>query len=420
MSICDGTPYNRNRGSVLAGELALPHKHSERAFTALLSKNGEAVLAHDISTDKAPGQHPIFRLVRPAFVVACLYALFICLDALLHGHNALYYVHIGPRFALHVPHGAPGYDGQFYYQIARDPLHAAPFLDHPAYRYQRIVYALLVAALSLGQANLIPYMLLLVNFIAIVLSTELLARLLIKQQLSPWYSLAFGLYFGQATAFIFDTTEPLTYFLICLGLFLLTRRRPTAAALCMGLAVLARETAILFPLGYLVLYLLQKRWQDVFRLLLLSIAPIVVWYIVVGLLFKTTGFTSAPSFQRIPFQGLFFFYHDPIRFRTLVVFMLIPGVLSWVLLIREILQHRWKSASWLIWLLNLLLVSYMSPLSYVELVSSGRLSTGLVLAMLFHGCYTRSKTTLQACQIYTLTFPIYTLGILLLGPARFH
>ncbi len=116
---------------------------------------------------KPPGQHPIFRLIRPAYVVACIYLLFIGLDSLLHGHNALYYVHIGSRYALHELHGTGGYDGQFFYYIARDPLHAAPFLSHPAYRYQRIVYPLLVAVLSLGQENLIPYMLLLVNFVAI-------------------------------------------------------------------------------------------------------------------------------------------------------------------------------------------------------------------------------------------------------------
>jgi hypothetical protein len=377
-----------------------------------MNKNSATALIHDISTGEAAGQHPIFRLVRPALVVACLYVLFIGLDSHIHGHDVLFYVHIGPRFTLHDPHAAPGYDGQFYYRMARDPLHAAPFLDHPAYRYQRIVYALLVGALSLGQTSLIPYMLLLVNFIAIVLGTELLARLLIKQQLSPWYSLAFGLYFGQATAFIFDTTEPLTYLFICLGLFLLTGQRPTAAALCMGLAVLSRETAILFPLGYLVLYLLQKRRQDVLRLLLLSIASPIAWYIVIALLFNTTGLSSAPSFQLIPFQGLFVFFNDPYRFWSLIVLMLIPTLSSWLLLAKEALQHRWKSASWLIWLFNLVLVSCMSHLSYVELVSAGRLSTGLVLAILFHGWYTRNTTLLWVGQIYTLTFPYYALCIL--------
>src|ERR1700730_15687728 len=141
-------------------------------------------------------RHPIFQMARPAVVVGCLYVLLIGLDFLMNHHNALYYVHIGPRFVLHDPHALAGYDGQFYYQIARDPLHAAQFLDKPAYRYQHIFYPLLVGVLSLGQARLIPYMLLLVNLASITLGTELLARLLNKKNLSPWYSLAFGLYFG--------------------------------------------------------------------------------------------------------------------------------------------------------------------------------------------------------------------------------
>ena len=377
----------------------------------MIIKNRVTTLIHSISSDKAAGQQLILRLLRPALVVACIYVLFIGLDSLVHGHNALYYVHIGPRFTLHEPHADPGYDGQFYYRLALDPLHATSFLDHPAYRYQRLVYPMIVAVLSLGQAEVIPYMLLLVNFIAIVLGTELLARLLIKHHLSPWFSLAFGLYFGQATAFLFDTTEPLTYLFICLGLLLLARQRPTVAAVCMGLAVLSRETAVLFPLGYLVLYLLQKRWQDVLRLFLLSIAPTIAWYMVIALLFKTSGLSAAPAFERIPFQGLFVFFNDA-RFRPLIILMLIPTLLSWLLLAKQVVQGHWRSTSWLIWLFNLVLVSWMSRLSYVELVSAGRLSTGLVLAMLFYGWSRRNTTILWACQIYALTFPYYALGIL--------
>ena len=264
-----------------------------------MNNNGDTALADDIPADKDQARHPLFIFVRPALVVGCLYVLFIGLDMLIHGHSFLYYAHIGPRFVLHIPGAAPGYDGQFFYQIARDPLHASQFLDRPAYRYQRIVYPMLVWIITLGQASLVPFMLLLVNFLAIVLGTELVARILIQQKMSPWYSLAFGLYFGQATALIFDTTEPLTYFLVCLGLFLIMRKRPTAAALIMGLAVLSRETAILFPMGYLLVSLYQKRWRDALRLMLLSIAPAVAWYILVAALFHVKGIPSGPAFELI-------------------------------------------------------------------------------------------------------------------------
>jgi hypothetical protein len=379
-----------------------------------MNNNGNAALATDIPVDEDQRRHPFFKLVRPALVVGCLYVLFIGLDMLVHVHSFLYYAHIGPRFALHIASAAPGYDGQFFYQIARDPLHAAQFLDRPAYRYQRIVYPMLVWIFTLGQASLVPFMLLLVNFLAIVLGTELVARMLIQQRISPWYSLAFGLYFGQATALIFDTTEPLTYLLVCLGLFLMLRKRPTVAALVMGLAVLSRETAVLFPIGYLLIYLYQRCWRDALRLVLLSLAPAAAWYILVAALFHVKGIPTGPAFELIPFVGLFYFASDWYRFHNLIIFMLLPTVLSLSLLVKELLQHRWQNAAWLIWLFNLALVIYMSPLSYVELVSAGRLSTGLVLAVLFHGLYTRNKTVLWACQVYVLTFPLYVIGILAL------
>lgn len=382
-----------------------------------MKDNGAPALAGEKPDSKIRDRHPFQVLLRPALLVACLYILFIVLDMHIAGHDFLYYVHIGPRFVLHRASAAPGYDGQFFYQIARDPLHAATFLDRPAYRYQRIAYPILVWALTLGHANLIPFVMWLVNFLAIVLGTELVARMLIQQQLSPWYSLAFGLYFGQAAALIFDTTEPFTYFLLCLGLFLIMRKRPTWAALVMGLAVLSRETAVLFPAAYLLVALYRRRWPDALRLALLSIAPAVIWYVLVAALFHEKGIPTGPAFQLLPFQGLFYFTNDAFRFRNLILLMFIPTVVSLFLLVKDIWQHRWRSVSWLIWLFNLALVIYMSPLSYVELVSAGRLSIGLVLAGCFHGLQTRNKTILWASQFYVLTFPGYAIGILI---ARLH
>lgn len=380
-----------------------------------MKKNSLKALEGD--AEESAARHPIFQVARPAVVVGCLYVLLIGLDFLINHHNALYYVHIGPRFVLHDPRAAAGYDGQFYYQIARDPLHAAQFLDQPAYRYQRIVYPLLVAALSVGQASLIPYMLLLVNFVSVVLGTELVARLLIKNKLSPWFSLAFGLYFGQAASFLCDLTEPLTYFLVCLGLLLLLRKRPTWAATIWGLAVLSRETAILFPLGYIIVYLYQGRWQDVSRLVLLSIVPAAAWYFIVGLHFHTNGLAGAPPFEWIPFQGLFYFYNDWRLFWVLVPLLFLPTLLSIFLAGKEVLQHRWKTVCWLIWLLNLVLVTNLSHSTYAGLISAGRLATGLVLAMLLHGVFTRNKTILWASQAYALTFVSYAIGILFFAPA---
>ncbi|GHO75326.1 hypothetical protein KSD_30970 [Ktedonobacter sp. SOSP1-85] len=356
-------------------------------------------------------------LIRPSLVTALLYLVFIVAFSIYRQYDALHYVHIGTVFSQHVAHGSAGYDGQFFYYMVTDPQHAPAHIDDPSYRYQRIIYPLLTALLSLGQKALVPYAMLLINFISIVGSVEIAAYLLKRRQLSPWYSLALGLYFGQTTAFIFDTTEPLTYFLICLGLLSLEWKRTRTAALCMSLAVLARETAVLFPLGYIALLFWRRRWWESIRFALISLLPTVLWYGLIVVIFGRTGLGYAPPFERIPFRGLFVFYQDHNRFPPLIILMLIPTVLSIIAFARAALLRRWGNCTWhtwLIWGLNLALTIFMSIASYEELVSAGRLSTGLVLAMLLYGWQARDRFTLWVSQIYTITFVLYIAGLFIL------
>ncbi len=62
-----------------------------------------------------------------------------------------------------------GFDGQFYYFIALDPGRAAPYIDDPSYRFQRIAYPMAARAIVLGQRSLVPDGLVAANLVAIVL-----------------------------------------------------------------------------------------------------------------------------------------------------------------------------------------------------------------------------------------------------------
>lgn len=384
-----------------------------------MSTSTEALQAKNAST--TPGRKNLLSVLwRPSVVTAILYIIFLALLTLLFHYNAMHYVHIGKYFSFSPHHsstkinGAGGYDGQFYYFIARDPLHAYKYMDNASYRYQRIVYPILTFILSLGHARPVPYMLLFINFASIVLSVEIVARLLKRYGLSPWYSLALGLYFGQVTALIFDTTEPLTYLFICLGLLLVDKKRMNSAALCLGLAVLSRETAALFPAGLILLYLFQRRWLDTFRFIVLSFLPTVIWYVLLAIIFKRISLSGAPAFESVPFLGLFSLSNDPRRFIPLLILMFVPTVVGWLLAAKEAIQRHGGKGSWLIWFMHLAMISCMSVASYKELVSAGRLSTGIVLAMLFCGWQLRNKLVLWGAQVYTLTFPIYVIGLLFL------
>lgn len=366
-------------------------------------------------------------VVRPSVVVAVLSVALIGVVAAQNHYSAFDFIHLGTVWGSHNPSGTWGYDGQFYYQIARNPLGAGQYMDNAPFRYQHILYPLVVGLLSLGQTALIPYMLLLVNVLSVVLSVELLARLLVKFGFSPWFSLAFGLYFGQTAGILFDTAEPFTYFLVCLGVWLfIEKNRYWPAALMMGLATLSREIAVLFPIGYACVLCVQKRWRPLFEFILLGIAPLFAWLFALRLIFGQTGVTFTQPFEHVPFAGIFFHADAPKKIYLLLLLMFLPTVAGWMLVIvdffRKIIGGTGPfllrfSPMYLILAANLLMITLMNHHSYDELISSGRIATGVVLAVLVYGMETRNKWVLWGAQFYTCTFLVFLAGTLLHVPS---
>ncbi len=91
------------------------------------------------------------------------------------------FLHVGERFydPAYFPTGTrvcpnEGYDGQFYCYVALDPfIHGKLYrqIDSPAYRYQRVLYPLISALLSVGRKKWLPFMMWFVNVMAVVGST---------------------------------------------------------------------------------------------------------------------------------------------------------------------------------------------------------------------------------------------------------
>ncbi len=122
---------------------------------------------------------------------------------------------IDPRYHYY-PNGT-GYDGQYNYYIALDPINAHYYMDWPAYRYTRILYPLLARLLAFGQPALVPYTLLALNWLAIGGGTLVVAAWLKRRGLSPWLALVYAFYPGLFIAYQHDLSEPLAYGLVALG-----------------------------------------------------------------------------------------------------------------------------------------------------------------------------------------------------------
>ena len=165
------------------------------------------------------------------------------------------FILVGQHFAIpgQLPRGIPvtpayGYDGQFFYRLALDPLNFrltayGITVDRP-YRFMRIGYPALTWLVSLGQHGLVPVMLVAVN-VAAIGALGWLGGIFAKQ--AGRHALA-GLllpaYFGLITSLSRDTAEPLAAACLLGGLLAVRARRPVLAALLLAYGALTRETVM--------------------------------------------------------------------------------------------------------------------------------------------------------------------------------
>jgi hypothetical protein len=196
------------------------------------------------------------RPVVPALItlLAALAFVLARLHAWAKGHISRFIL-VGRHFATpaQLPHGIPvsptyGYDGQFFYRLALDPLNFHPTaygitMDHP-YRYMRIGYPALTWLVSLGQHVLVPAMLVAVN-IAAVSTLGWFGGVIARQAGRPALAgLLLPAYFGITTSLSRDTAEPLAAACLVAGLLAVRARRPVLAGLLLVYGVLTRETVM--------------------------------------------------------------------------------------------------------------------------------------------------------------------------------
>ena len=319
-------------------------------------------------------------------------------DAILIGRHFVTQSHASSVIKLDpgysYPAGESGYDGEFVYFIALDPVNARYYLDAPSYRYTRIVYPLLARALALGRPSLIPWTLLLINWLAIGGGTLAAAVWLKRRGQPPWFALAYGFYPGLLVALQRDTTEALAYGLVALGIFLWDhggRRRIIWSALVFALAGLTRETTVVFPVLYGIGLLLtshhpalpQRGRENAARGqgVLVIAAAVVALIIYKAFLVVWLGTRGDPGLllERVPFAGLIAARGSSYWVQEIWI-ILIPALICSVAAIVALRRRVRLVEAWIILANVILFVVLLSRTSYVDIYSFSRVATGVVLA----------------------------------------
>lgn len=365
-----------------------------------------------------PSLKPMTERHRRAVIVVTALTLIVtsllCLLVLVTSpKGALAFAFIGTRFAELDPNGTTGYDGQFAYYIARDGAEAVPHMDQATLRYQRIWYPVMARALAFGNADLVPWTLLILNLIGHTVATALLAYLLAGMRVSPYYALVYTFWVGCLFALRFDLTELLCYTFALAAIVLYLRERFIWAIALLILSAMTKELGLIVA-GGLALHAFTNRkigWS--FLIFGGPALAFLSWWGVMRLWLGEfpTRYSAATTIRFVPLSGMLA-VENPIEFILLTIFLAIPTVMLLVMgLITACRQFREsRTISWAVALLlpSALFVLFIPPVSWVDQVAAYRISMPIIAAgiLFLAQCYPRRLKVLAAVWVPATLIPI--------------
>jgi hypothetical protein len=338
-----------------------------------------------------------------AIILAAVYAPF--LVSRFMSFNALWFVHIG-RQMLGASHTSTvitpdvdwqsplGYDGQYYWALAVDPVHAKDYMPtNGGFVYSRPLYPGIARLLALGSPGAVPYTMLVINLLAVVIGTLAIAVWLRRRGLSPALALLYGLFPGLVFSTFRDLTEPLAFAFVTLaGLALDQRRSVAVTAALLALAGLTRETTLVFALP-VALALGSKgwhplpaargvRWRRAALFLVATVGPLLAWRVVVS------QYVGGATQERgtglrwfLPFDGILHYLPWDAEHWLIVLTVVLPTLMALVgagILLR---RCRTRAMGLLLALNAAAFVVFLPRDVDVDYGAAGRASIGVILAL---------------------------------------
>ena len=320
-------------------------------------------------------RRPYFYIISPIVITLIIYG-YILLTVLKLGYSFSSFIYAGDQFVeknvpIDILINKPGYDGQFYYALATEPFtNTNPVngvtLDKPHYRQQRIIYPLLVHFLSFGKTENIPITMIVVNLVSICVLAGFGSIYAIQIGKSYWFGLAFSLFPGFLYTFTRDLTEILAITFLLAAIVALQRKQGVAV-IFLSLAILTKETTLLFAISILISAIIQnkKNW----KFFLFPPGVYLIWQIILLMWWgRDQGIwlnnLSLPFMSFIRFAGNIFNKNDIVEqiFISLIIFQAITVL---------IFIFRFKKPLFITiaWMLYTLLIFSLSNDVWVERVA---------------------------------------------------
>jgi hypothetical protein len=345
--------------------------------------------------------------IRPYMVTAILLAVYLAVVYFWNGQNIM-------EFIIPTPTQGDGYDGQFTFYIARDPLGAVSLMDGvPAYRYQRVLHAVLTRILSVGQAPLMPYVMLLIGYAVVVLSVIALEELLAAQGVNPWYALAYAGFGGVFASVRANTTEPLAYGLVIFSLLAWQRNRFGWHVAFFALAALAKEPTLFFPAGFILYYFLTGERRKAVIMAVAVAAPFAAYQIFLRLWLGAwgAGGTNGTSFQLIPFGAILDILRET-NFLGLVYWLVLGVVAPTLFGILasgiDLFRRKWHPYAFCT-LANALMIAATPFTTLREPFGIARLIVGLFISLLLFNALRATRDGIRRPLAYMPIWLVWTL-----------
>lgn len=338
-------------------------------------------------------------------------ALIVLLACLLYAGFTLRQLHWDPL-------GFATYDGHFSYQIAVRFLESPPYLDVPAYRFQRLTYPLIARILALGQPQFVPWVLILVNITAIGLGTWATEKLLTGLHVSGWYALVYGLYGAQMVGLRTNLTEPVAMLFVMLGILAWSEERRWWSVVAFALAILGKEPMIMFPAAYGLYCLVKRDWKWMMMMATTAVPYILLqlflwhWLGTPGL---GSGGDGATSFPKYPLGGwLEISQLNMMGFLLISIIIvpmsILPTMAGLMISIRDLIKRINHPFIYCV-LLNCIAILFLPRSTFQEPAAMVRLTQGLMVSLLLYGAWVQSKRILNYSVLWIFTNVLLLKGV---------